>query len=302
MFRALVDMEDGRVRGVLEALLVTFLWSSSYVLTKIGLQDTPPLLLVALRYVLASVVLLSVVFARGAHRGLSRGDFVKLAFLGVSGYAVAQGLQCLGLFYLPAVTVTFILNLTPVMVLAFNAVTTGLRPTPAQLFGMLMIVVGAYIFFGGRVEAWNLLGVSITLLSGLGWAVYLVAGRRFFAESKITPLAMSAFAMASGTVLIAGSAAFFEGLRPVSPQSLAIILWLGVVNTAAAFFIWNHALAKVGAFEISILQNTMLIQIAVLSWMFLGETLTPAKMLGMSLVFTGVLIVQLLSLRGGGRS
>ncbi|HUV33715.1 MAG TPA: EamA family transporter [Candidatus Desulfaltia sp.] len=295
-------MADARVRGVLEALLVTFLWSSSYVLTKIGLQDTPPLLLVALRYVLASVVLLSVAFARGAHRELDRGTAVKLALLGVSGYAVAQGLQCLGLFYLPAVTVTFILNFTPVMVLAFNAVTVGYRPTTPQLVGVLMVLGGAYIYFGGRIEAGNLLGVAITLLSGLGWAVYLVAGRRFFADRSITPLALSAFAMASGTVLIAGSAAVFEGLRPVSPQSLAIILWLGVVNTAAAFFIWNRALAKVGAFEISILQNTMLIQIAVLSWMFLGETLSSTKMLGMGLVFTGVLIVQLSSLRGGGRS
>lgn len=295
-------MADARIRGVLEALLVTFLWSSSYVLTKIGLQDTPPLLLVALRYVLASVVLLSVAFARGAHRELDRSAAVKLALLGVSGYAVAQGLQCLGLFYLPAVTVTFILNFTPVMVLAFNVVTVGYRPTPPQLLGVLMVLGGAYVFFGGKIEVGNLLGVAITLLSGLGWAVYLVAGRRFFDDRNITPLALSAFAMASGTVLIAGSAAVFEGLRLVSSQSLAIILWLGVVNTAAAFFIWNRALAKVGAFEISILQNTMLIQIAVLSWLFLGETLTSTKMLGMGLVFIGVLIVQLSSLRGGGRS
>lgn len=295
-------MADARIRGVLEALLVTFLWSSSYVLTKIGLQDTPPLLLVALRYVLASVVLLSVAFARGAHRELDRSAAVKLALLGVSGYAVAQGLQCLGLFYLPAVTVTFILNFTPVMVLAFNVVTVGYRPTPPQLLGVLMVLGGAYVFFGGKIEVGNLLGVAITLLSGLGWAVYLVAGRRFFDDRNITPLALSAFAMASGTVLIAGSAAVFEGLRLVSSQSLAIILWLGVVNTAAAFFIWNRALAKVGAFEISILQNTMLIQIAVLSWLFLGEILTSTKMLGMGLVFIGVLIVQLSSLRGGGRS
>lgn len=295
-------MSDARVRGVLEALLVTFLWSSSYVLTKIGLQDTSPLLLVASRYVLASVVLLSAAFARGAHRELDRDSALKLVLLGVSGYAVAQGLQCLGLFYLPAVTVTFILNLTPIMVLAFNAATAGDRPTLPQLGAVLMVVAGAYIYFGGRVEAGSVLGVAITLLSGLGWAVYLVAGRRFFADRSISPLAMSAFAMASGTVLIAGSAAVFEGLRPVSPQSLAIIIWLGVVNTAAAFFIWNHALAKVGAFEISILQNTMLIQIAVLSWLFLGESLTPTKILGMGLVFTGVLVVQLSSLRGGGRS
>ncbi len=80
------------------------------------------------------------------------------------------------------------------------------------------------------------------------------------------------------------------------------MLWLGVVNTAAAFFLWNHALQRVEAFEISILQNTMLIQIAILSVIFLGETLTAMKLLGMAAVFVGVLIVQLSGLRGVDRS
>jgi len=68
---------------------------------------------------------------------------------------------------------------------------------------------------------------------------------------------------------------------------------LGVVNTALAFFLWNHALQRLEAFEISVLQNTMLVQIAVLSWMFLGEQLTVAKLIPMALVFIGALVVQL---------
>lgn len=295
-------MADARRRGMLEALLVTFLWSSSYVLTKIGLQDTSPLLLVVLRYVVASLVLAPFALARGAFAGLDRGSYVKMALLGVSGYAVAQGLQCLGLYYLPAVTVTFILNFTPVTVLLINAVAYRLRPGAPQLLGSLIVLGGAYAFFGGGVEAGSLAGVAVTLASGIGWAVYLVAVRRLFAERPVNPLALSAVAMASGTVFIVGSALAFEELRALTFQSAAIILWLGVVNTAAAFLIWNHALAKVEAFEVSILQNTMLIQIAVLSWLFLGETLTATKLLGMALVFVGVLIVQVSPFRGGGRS
>jgi len=75
-----------------------------------------------------------------------------------------------------------------------------------------------------------------------------------------------------------------------------------VVNTAAAFFIWNHALSLVDAFEASMIQNTMLVQIAVLSWLFLGEALTAAKAAGMALVLLGVLTIQVSPLRGGGRS
>jgi drug/metabolite transporter (DMT)-like permease len=78
-----------------------------------------------------------------------------------------------------------------------------------------------------------------------------------------------------------------------------IIVWLGVVNTAAAFFMWNHSLETLDAFELNILQNTMLIQITVLSIIFLGETLSLVKYLYMTLGFVGVYVVQS---RGGGRS
>jgi drug/metabolite transporter (DMT)-like permease len=108
--------------------------------------------------------------------------------------------------------------------------------------------------------------------------------------------------MGVGTVFIAGSAWVYEGFTALSLGGWGIVLWLGVVNTAAAFFMWNHALQRVEAFEISILQNTMLIQIAILSVIFLGEKLTAVKMLGMAAVFVGVLIVQLSGLIGAGRS
>lgn len=294
-------MVKGRLGALLEALLVTFLWSTSYVLTKIGLTEISPLLLVSLRYVVASLVLVPAAVLRGEHRALDRGTALKLVFLGVTGYSVAQGLQCLGLYHLPAVTVTFILNFTPVIVLILGLVFLDTPPTPRQVAGIALVIAGAYIYFGG-VPADSLTGVAITLVSGLGWAAYLVAGRAFFKPGDISPLGLSAFAMGVGTVFIAGSAWVYEGFTALSPGGWAIVLWLGVVNTAAAFFMWNHALQRVEAFEISILQNTMLIQIAVLSVIFLGETLTAVKLLGMAAVFVGVLIVQLSGLRGAGRS
>ncbi len=102
-------MRRGRLFAVLEALLVTFLWSSSYVLVKVGLQEIGPLTLVAYRYTVASLVLLPLALWRG-HGALlrERGVLLKLGLLGFLGYTVAQGLQVLGLFLLPAVSVTFL--------------------------------------------------------------------------------------------------------------------------------------------------------------------------------------------------
>ena len=168
-------MERGRLIAFLEILLVTLLWSSSYILTKFGLNEVSPLLLVALRYITASVILLIVALVRGELVTLDRDTLLRLGFLGLTGYSIAQGLQCLGLFYLPAVTVTFILNFTPIQVLILSLIFLGERPTKWQLIGVVLVLSGAYFFFSERLIGGNLTGIVITLVSGLGWAAYLVS-------------------------------------------------------------------------------------------------------------------------------
>jgi len=58
----MVNSASPRLRAILEALLVTFLWSSSYILTKFGLTDIEPLTLVGLRYLVASIVLILIAY------------------------------------------------------------------------------------------------------------------------------------------------------------------------------------------------------------------------------------------------
>lgn len=287
-------MTRDRLLAIMEAYLVTFLWSSSYVLVKIGLTQLSPLTLVALRYVVASAILVPLALARGEAKLLRETkNLLKMVFLGLTGYTVAQGLQCLGLFYLPAVSVTFILNFTPVIVLALGVAFLGEYPTHLQLVGMGLVLLGAYLFFNAPLSAYTLLGVAITLVSGFGWAAYMVSGRLMFLRERISPLGMTAFSMGFGTAILAAAAFSLEGLSAISLSSWGIVIWLGVANTALAFFLWNHALQRLEAFEISVLQNTMLVQIAVLSWLFLGEELTVMKLIPMALVLVGALIVQL---------
>ncbi len=182
-----------RFWALVEAALVTFLWSSSYVLIKIGFAEINPLAFAAYRYIIASLMLLLFLFIFYQRvtdaMNLDFGKFLAFLFLGFTGYFIAQGLQFVGLYYLPAVTVTFILNLTPIFVLLLSV--------------------------------------------------------------------------------------FFLRETPFLGQFVGVIL------------------KTLKAYEQSILQNTMLIQIAILANIFLAETLTLHRILGISMVFIGVLIVQL---------
>ena len=71
-----------------------------------------------------------------------------------------------------------------------------------------------------------------------------------------------------------------------------IIGWLAIVNTALAFTLWNHSLRHLGAGESAVINNTMLLQIAVLGWIFLDEVPTALQWLGMLVVSAGIAIAQ----------
>lgn len=72
-----------------------------------------------------------------------------------------------------------------------------------------------------------------------------------------------------------------------------------MVNTALAFPLWNVSLRTLSATESSVINNTMLIQIAALAWVFLGEALGGLGVAGMGLAAAGISLVQI---RGRARS
>ena len=84
-----------------------------------------------------------------------------------------------------------------------------------------------------------------------------------------------------------------QGVGTLTNQQWVIIGWLAVVNTALAFTLWNKSLQTLTAVESSIINGTMLPQIALLAWLFLGEPLGGKEVLGLIFVLIGTLIVQL---------
>lgn len=282
---------------LIEASLVTFLWSTSYVMIKIGLKEINPLAFAAYRYVIASLVLLFPFLYQLKKGGITRiglHDVALLLFLGFAGFFIAQGLQFFGLYYLNSVTVTFILNLTPIFVLVLGVFFRNERPSRVQLIGIALTLSGVFFFFYGALPDIEMItGVLITLISGVGWAIYMVVSRYYLGRNHENVVALTSISMLFGGLMLISATAITENIVEVSFSCWITILWLSIVNTAVAFFLWNHALKSLKAVEQSILQNTMLIQITVLAFYFLREPISTQKILGMAIIFIGVLIVQL---------
>ena len=282
--------------AVLQALLVTFLWSTSWVLIKIGLEDIPALTFAGLRYSLAFLCLLPLVLRPAgliSLRGLSGRRWARLIVLGFLFYAVTQGAQFLGLAYLPALTVSLLLNFTTIVVALLGIFLLAERPTVLQWSGVCLNVIGIVIYFYPvAIPAGQAVGLIVVVIGVLANAGASILGRHINRDRDIPPLTVTIVSMGVGAIVLLATGILTQGLPPLSPIHWAIIGWLAVVNTAFAFTLWNHTLRTLSAMESSIINSTMLVQIAILAWLFLGERLTWQEGIGMVLAGLGALIVQ----------
>ena len=285
-----------RGRAVLQALGVTVLWSSSWVLIKIGLADIPALTFAGLRYGLACLCLLPFALRPATRAALGRlpaAGWVRLAGLGVLLYAVTQGAQFLGLALLPAATVSLLLNLTPVVVGLLGIGLLGERPALPQWAGLGLALVGVALYFlPVALPAGGAAGLTVVAIGVLANAGAAVLGRHVNRAAELGPLAVTAVSMGVGAVLLLTAGLASQGLPSLTAQSWAIVGWLAVVNTAVAFTVWNQTLRTLTAVESSVINGTMLVQIALLAWLVLGEPLTPRAVLGLALAGLGTLLVQ----------
>ena len=286
-----------RFRAVLQALFVTFLWSTSWVLIKVGLEDIPALPFAGLRYALAFLCLLP--FAIRSRqltrlRGLSAGTWLRLILLGLLFYAATQGAQYLSLFYLPAATTSLLLSFTTIVVALLGILLLGERPTGIQWGGTGLYLAGiALYFFPVALPRGEVIGLVVAIAGVLANALSSILGRHVNRSAELEPLAVTVVSMGTGAAVLLVGGILAQGLPRLTLANWAIIAWLAVVNSALAFTLWNHTLRTLSAMESSIINNTMLFQIAVLAWVFLGERLTWREIVGMGLALLGTLAVQI---------
>jgi len=279
------------------ALLVTFLWSTSWVLIRWGLEEEglTPVMFAALRYGIAAIVLIAFVIVRerhGRHRYRVDARFIaKLVLLGVVMYALTQAAMFVALDAQPAATTSLILSLTPLLVAAGAALTLSEVPTRWQLAGVVFVIIGAALYFAGDLGATStgLIAAVVALLANVAAAIL---GRSVNRAGVLPALTITTVSMAVGAGVLAFAAVGLEGIPSISLRGGLIIVWLAVVNTAFAFTLWNLSLQRLSAVESASINNTMLVQIALLAWFFLGEAPGAPGLLGIALVSTGVYLVQ----------
>lgn len=291
-------MSRSHTKAILQALLVTVLWSTSWVLIKIGLRNNLPALSFAgMRYALAFLFLVPVVISnpreRAILKSLTRSDWATLGFLGIVIYTLAQSAQFISLAYLPSAMVSLLLNLTPAVVGLMSLFWWREQPTRLQWFGIALSLLGTLIYFlpiTFAKTAW--IGILSALVALLTNSAATLLGRKINLQSHLSPLIITTVSMGIGSALMLLSGGLLYGFGRPSLGDWGIIAWMALANTAFAYTVWNHTQRTLTPVESSLINSLMMPLIALFAWVFLKEALTPKELGGLILVGTGVLIVQ----------
>lgn len=284
------------------AIFVTVLWSSSWLLIKWGLQDIPPLLFSGLRYFVASLVLLGLIFSQKTRRrelfNINKSSYVTYGLYGLIFVTITQGAQFVSLLYLPAISVSLILSLTVIAVLLLSFVFLQEIPTRFQFLLIFVTLIGISLYFydklaGTGIDTLNLFGVLIAVMGMLANASSFILGRSINKSKTVSPLLLTGISMTIGSIFLLLLSVLFETIPALSLTSIFYIVYLALVNTALAFTIWNKTMQHLRAIDSTLINNLMTPQIVFIALLFFGEIPSFLDWIGIILIILSVFFIQI---------
>ena len=287
-------MTDSKKLFLAQALFVTFLWSASKIIIKLGLGLVSPYVLVAAIQLVSFVSLLIYYWVRKPvlRLDLTKSEIYSLILIGIIGFAAAPLFSVIGLKYVTGATAGIFAGLSAVMVMVLGFIILREKPRNLQIAGILIALVGIYIFLSNDALTGSLFGVFMIAIAEAGYALSVVLTRLVVRGPGDETMILSLAGAGIGTVILLPIGLMSGGIAAIMNwQVLLVILIVGVIFGFAGM-LWSMALDQIQAIEAAILQNTMLIQIALLSVIFLGEHLTLKQVVGGGVTLIGAYLVE----------
>ncbi|MGI9627343.1 MAG: DMT family transporter [Longimicrobiales bacterium] len=278
-------------------LVVVLIWGINFSVVKHALLALDPLVLNALRFLLAGLALWALP-SRKTFPRLERGDFARIALLGIVGNTAYQLAFIFGLDQTLAGNGAIILASAPVWTVLLAVLvgqdqgTAGLlAATALGAAGIALVMSGSGAELG--VGGGHLRGDILVGISSVCWAAYTVAGRDLVTKYGALPVTTWALWIGGAPLVLAGVPGAFA--TPWGQIGLAI--WLDVVfaalgAVALAYVLWYRGVEKLGSSRTALWSNLVPCVALVVAWGWLGERPKLLQVAGMGVVLLSVLLAR----------
>jgi drug/metabolite transporter (DMT)-like permease len=287
------------LRGAIYGLSAAAIWGGMYVVSDVVLRVIPPFALLSMRLVLGLLVLIPLWWwsQRGgmdAFRLPMGNDALRLLGVGLLGFGVSIGAQFVGTDLSTAINGSLVTSASPAFILIFALIILKERLTATQIIAVVLATLGVLIILDptqAQFGSDTFTGDMALAIAAITWGLYSVLVR--LVSRQFDTLLVTIYAFIGGLFLTLPTALIERASRPIGEIDLPVmlgILYLGVVSTAGAMWLWNRSFALVDASIASLFFFAQPVVGALLSVVLLGQTFTPALAFGSFLIGVGLLL------------
>ena len=279
-------------------LLLGFMWGSSYLFIKIGVDaGLPPFTLVMLRLLIGSVLLGSVVLVVRERLPREGRFYAHISVVGLFGIALPFVLITIAEAQVDSALAAVLTAPVPLFVIPFAALLLhDERVTINKVIGVVVGLIGVAVLVGfdpaqlGNGDFFAellLIGAAISYAIGGVWARRFVSGHR--------PMIPALFEVFTALVMVGVLAFVLERPLdgPFTPASILAVTWLGLVGSGFAFLVFFRLLGRWGAQRTSLVAYLLPVWGIILGSAVLGEEIPPQLLLGTGLVIGGIAVVNI---------
>ena len=277
-------------------LVVCLIWGLNFSITKIALDQIPPLPFTAVRFIISSLLLWVILRVVEGKAPLSAGELKILVLLGLLGNTFYQLTFTLGLDRTAATNSALILSTVPTVVAVFAGALGLERITRRMWWGIGLGTLGVVLVIATRgvgFEVGTLVGDLLTVVAVLCWAGYTVGLRRV--PGGISPLRVTTITTIAGTpgLVLAG----LPGMArlewgAVDLKAWAALGYAAVLSLVVAYLLWNRSVKAVGGTRTAIYMCVTPLFAVAGAWLLLSERPHPLQGVGAVLIVAGVLLTR----------
>jgi len=276
--------------------LSALIWSGNFVISRAMHDVIPPAGFVFWRWLVAALVLAPIALPRLRREWpIVRANLQLVCICGLFGVTLFNFLIYTAMHTTTAINAALVNSAIPVFIIMFARLFYGQKVSPRQHVGIALSLAGvATIILQGdfariRTLTFNR-GDLLVLLAAVAWALYSVAIRRY--PQGLNPFLFLFSIAVCGLVLLVPFYAMEIAaghLMTANTPTILSIGYVGILASVVAFMSWNSGLRKVGPHLGGQFVHLMPAFSTLLAVIFLGERLHAFHVLGIVLIFAGIL-------------
>jgi drug/metabolite transporter (DMT)-like permease len=277
-------------------LLVVLIWGGNLTITRGIFPFIAPLPFLAIRFGLATILLLAVLYGTGGDLALEPSLRWRVLWLGLIGNTLYQFLFQIGLSLTSATHTALLLATVPIWLALIGTVRGTEKPSRAAWVGVLISFAGIALVLTGRGSAplpMMVVGDLLVLASAFCWAIYTLGAQPLLA--RYSALKATTLTMLGGTpvLLLAG----LPGLLSLQWGTIPLHGWAGVLYSSVlsivlAYVIWYSSVQRVGAVRTGIYGNLVPIVGVLIAWGFGGEQIGFPQIAGAAAILVGIWLTR----------